>query len=842
MRNLWTIATLCFLFAACGSDSNSTSDDEHENVQSSTSKDQEQNSSNKDQNDEDEYLHSKTTFVTGSIRSNGSYTNTVQFDSYVWTTENASYDSFPIESTCYDDMSSNCSSYGMLYKKETANLACPSGFHIPSEKEWKDLDAFRRASAENESVLDFVYGGSCTPLLRDSLECTGIGSTAKYLTSDNKIYVINSTKTSSSFAKPVQQGYYSLRCVASTYIVGTKKDLPDCNSLSDIEETYFVASEYSNYFCTGSHWVDDFTDDCPNSSDGVIATFHDTTFICKSGRWQMADIEDSPDKCTEAVEGSLLLFNGKRYACEDEDWRSFTTIEDSLGYCNSKKQGTIDSLISGLKQSIYVCDTSTGWRTTTLKDLLGDCDSDNEGKTSELDSTGYICSYNINQESYNWVKLTKLEMDIGVCTSERMGEFDTTKADTLHTPYYCDSTGWRTTKITDYGGECTELKEGMELNFLGTHYVCRDNYWSQLSGTEAYLGICNEKNDGQIRISSKDKYPYICESSTWNRQAIEDIGGECNEKNIDKVIEYGEDTRYCSGAEWMLELKLSDYMYLGYNDWNKYAVWDTSTAKHCTFKNEGAIDSIYQTIGNDTIYYFFECDPYNSSLGGWQDVSTAYAHFGACDSTKFYNVKTVRDTTYSCRPGIINSWTKVPDVAKKYGDCADPDVKFGTVVTYNDTSYICAPNEWHAKSKYEKVLGFCKTENDSTIQQAGDSSLICQNWNWVVLGIPESEIGFCTTALEDSVKEAGDYAYKCSMKTWIKLSYSSYLPTCDSSIVGTVKAYGGAEYQCRNNKWNGASSQESALGFCTKDRFGKKGKYNNYIYQCDDYTWTMVSE
>lgn len=835
MKKIWVGAAVCALLIGCGSDSSSSSDDEEEILSSSSQEEY------VDPNDSEDYLKSKTTYVTGSVRDNSGYINTVQFKSYIWTTENASYNSYSTENVCYDEENINCSEYGRLYQKDGAEFACPSGFHVPSVDEWKALDNFRLASSEHDSILNFPYGGMCNTSSKGDIKCSGQDESAKYLTSSGKIYILKKGNKSSTFDDITKNAYYSLRCVSSTYIVNTKSDLPACNSSSNIDENYFVIAEHSNFFCTGSHWVDDFTDDCPSSSTGVIASYKDTTYICKSGYWQLATISDIPDECTEDVEGSLLLVNGKRYACEDEDWRSFTTIEDSLGYCNSKKQGTIDSLISGLKQSIYVCDTS-GWRTAKIADYLGTCDSTSEGKTAERDSIGYVCVKDSYNETFSWKKLSKLEMDIGVCTSERMGEFDTTKADTLHTPYYCDSTGWRTTKIKDYGGECTELKEGKEINHLGTYYICRDSYWSQLSGTEAYLGICNEKNDGQIRISSKDKYPYICESSTWNRQAIEDIAGECNEKNIDKVIEYGEDTRYCSGAEWMLELKLSDYMYLGYNDWNKYAVWDTSTAKHCTFKNEGAIDSIYQTIGNDTIYYFFECDPYNSSLGGWQDVSTAYAHFGACDSTKFYNVKTVRDTTYSCRPGIKNSWTKVPDVAKKYGDCADPDVKFGTVVTYNDTSYICAPNEWHAKSKYEKVLGFCKTENDSTIQQAGDSSLICQNWNWVVLGIPESEIGFCTTALEDSVKEAGDYAYKCSMETWIKLSYSSYLPTCDSSIVGTVKAYGGAEYQCRNNKWNGASSQESALGFCTKDRFGKKGKYNNYIYQCDDYTWTTVSE
>ena len=54
-----------------------------------------------------------------------------------------------------------------------------------------------------------------------------------------------------------------------------------------------------------------------------------------------------------------------------------------------------------------------------------------EGKTAERDSIGYVCTKDSYNETFSWKKLSKLEMDIGVCTSERMGEFDTITGNTL---------------------------------------------------------------------------------------------------------------------------------------------------------------------------------------------------------------------------------------------------------------------------------------------------------------------------------------------------------------------------------------------------------------------------
>lgn len=56
-----------------------------------------------------------------------------------WMAENLNYGSK--ESYCYADDVSNCSKYGRLYTWNAAMQACLSGWHLPSEDEWKTLFA-----------------------------------------------------------------------------------------------------------------------------------------------------------------------------------------------------------------------------------------------------------------------------------------------------------------------------------------------------------------------------------------------------------------------------------------------------------------------------------------------------------------------------------------------------------------------------------------------------------------------------------------------------------------------------------------------------------------------------
>lgn len=239
--------TLPFYIAACGDDSDNSStaifeDEEEDNLGGETFKDT-TITSNQFNSNAGVVNIIKSEIL--DVKSGNSY-KTIQFGPYTWMAENANYKIS--RSACYDGDTDYCKTYGRLYQSMNADQACPSGFKIPSEADFKYITRFTNSITDPAFGFNPQMSGYCETV-NGELQCSRLGKEAYYLTTDFNAFRVNS-KSKFDFPEANYSAYYALRCMKTSHFVENDKQLPICDSTTyNSLSNFYVASKGYNYRC-----------------------------------------------------------------------------------------------------------------------------------------------------------------------------------------------------------------------------------------------------------------------------------------------------------------------------------------------------------------------------------------------------------------------------------------------------------------------------------------------------------------------------------------------------------------------------------------------------------------
>ncbi len=81
--------------------------------------------------------HELSSSTLVDLRDENQYTTKLMKDGKKWMSMNLNHK--VANSFCYDGKDSNCDKYGRLYTLKAAKKACPPGWHLPSDDEWREM-------------------------------------------------------------------------------------------------------------------------------------------------------------------------------------------------------------------------------------------------------------------------------------------------------------------------------------------------------------------------------------------------------------------------------------------------------------------------------------------------------------------------------------------------------------------------------------------------------------------------------------------------------------------------------------------------------------------------------
>ena len=643
----------------------------------------------------------------------------------LWMAQNLNYASE--ESVCpQDDDGIYCDKYGRFYpsvkgeKRDILNdELCPSGWVIPSSKQWEHLFAYVDANNGKEGIAKSLkakegwfpkgtvvgkrtavasgkdkFGFSALPA-GSVFDEIYVHDDARFWTSDcegNDCLVYKFSFDSDTVVQEVYNNAFSVRCINLEYSAGMY-----CNNAH--QKDVAVADE-DTLVCDNGAWrrrseFEKRMGVCNRDANGVINV--DVNVKTKNGQWmnvyytcdELEWRESTRDELLQYLLGKCSKANHKETVeksnndwfslyhtditaiCFDERWYYIGINEP----CTKKMEGIVFNDAGGdnytssytCKNEKWVKSTETDAITTYITSEKGACTRERQGEKQQYFWTPYEQNLNILCYDELWYYVDELTYNLEkVCDS---------KIRNLVVGFYtCDSSGWREStldeKLDYFYGKCVSKTQGLVGEYNSVYYICDGGDWRAASLWEEiayHYGMCTSIIQDSV-ASYKDKY-YTCDAGKWR-----DFVKADNLKGVS-----------CSKDGKLVEGKYFDVYVCDADTFRVASSKEIKVNLGCTSYTES--DTVLQS---ESIYY----DLYAKCVKGvWKDTSfykdDAYGKYVDERDGQEYRTVEIEGLTWFAQNLNVNTKNSFC-----YNDSAIYCEKYGRLYTW-DAAMTACPSGWH---------------------------------------------------------------------------------------------------------------------------------------------------
>jgi len=253
---------------------------------------------------------------------------TVKIGEQVWMAENLNYKTG--KSWCYENDDYNCNMYGRLYDWNTAVKACPSGWHLPTRREWNEAKA---------AELSAMLGGS----LSGEYSHTVLESEYKFLDKeksgnwwgitefgDNEAYSRHLKAGGNALEEKITNKSigYSVRCVQNIPKTGKTNDVKQYKTVK-IGEQVWMAENMNFKTSIGKSWCYE-DDDFYCKKYGRLYDWNSAAKICPSG-WHLPSDSEWNELQKSAGKGLAAAISALKGGWRDHDAHEYTLDKQRRG-------------------------------------------------------------------------------------------------------------------------------------------------------------------------------------------------------------------------------------------------------------------------------------------------------------------------------------------------------------------------------------------------------------------------------------------------------------------------------------------------------------------------------